>query len=306
MYLMTSLDVTFEIPEEIIKGLTTGSYERVGGVIRETNSKRTVAWLIEATSEFSEQTENIPAAPELQKIIFNQNMIMGLQVVNLGVSVAGFALLYKKLQVLESEIRNIATDLKEVKRSVERLDKKQYLQQIAPMLSALKAVNESRKLSNISIKAQKLTLADNQLCESVEYFWQILQWMLVERLETEYPAEFAACYRAWNLACQGSINSMLALEEVAVALDRLNSYKSSHAELGLQYKEIRGDKNRRILSIDKASPSDPVLTSLGAQMIVAHDLIKGQALQIEFIKENNFQITDIEKIPAGEMGVVLL
>lgn len=303
---MNKMEVTFEIPEEIINGLTTGDYERVGGVIREADSKRTVAWLTEVTGDLSEQARKLPGDTELQRILFNQNMIMGLQVVNLGVSIAGFALLYKKLQVLEAEIRNISTDLKEVKRSVERLDKKQYLQQIAPMLSALKAVKESGKLSNISIKAQKLTLVDSQLCESVEYFWQILQWMLVERLETEYPEEFAACYRAWNLACQGSINSMLALEEVAVALDRLNSYKSSHAELGLQYKEIRGDKNRRILSIDKACSSDPVLTSLGIQMIVAHDLIKGQALQMEFIKENNLKITDIEKIPAGEMGVVLL
>ena len=42
---MTSLQVFLHVPEVIIQGLTDGSLERVGGVIRETSGKQIVAWL---------------------------------------------------------------------------------------------------------------------------------------------------------------------------------------------------------------------------------------------------------------------
>ncbi|MFS8901892.1 hypothetical protein NW845_11050 [Synechococcus sp. H60.2] len=44
---MVSEQVILEIPEAILKGLQNGTYERVGGVVREVASKRVVAWLRE-------------------------------------------------------------------------------------------------------------------------------------------------------------------------------------------------------------------------------------------------------------------
>jgi len=44
---MPEIEVLFEVPPAIAKGLATGALERVGGVIRETGSKQVVAWLRE-------------------------------------------------------------------------------------------------------------------------------------------------------------------------------------------------------------------------------------------------------------------
>lgn len=44
---MIPLEVVFEVPPEIARGLASGALERIGGVIRETGSKQVVMWLRE-------------------------------------------------------------------------------------------------------------------------------------------------------------------------------------------------------------------------------------------------------------------
>ncbi|MFS8776782.1 hypothetical protein NW806_10795 [Synechococcus sp. W65.1] len=44
---MVAEQVILDIPEAILKGLQDGTYERIGGVVREVASKRVVAWLRE-------------------------------------------------------------------------------------------------------------------------------------------------------------------------------------------------------------------------------------------------------------------
>ena len=44
---MLPLEVVFDVPPEIVRGLAIGALERVGGVIRETGSKQVVLWLRE-------------------------------------------------------------------------------------------------------------------------------------------------------------------------------------------------------------------------------------------------------------------
>ena len=44
---MLPLEVVFDVPPEIVRGLATGALERVGGVIREQGSKQVVMWLRE-------------------------------------------------------------------------------------------------------------------------------------------------------------------------------------------------------------------------------------------------------------------
>ena len=44
---MLPLEVVFDVPPAIVRGLATGALERVGGVVRETGSKQVVMWLRE-------------------------------------------------------------------------------------------------------------------------------------------------------------------------------------------------------------------------------------------------------------------
>ncbi len=58
------LEVLFQIPKYIENGLVSGSFERVGGVIRESASKQVVAWLREGGAKTIGNTLSLgPAAP---------------------------------------------------------------------------------------------------------------------------------------------------------------------------------------------------------------------------------------------------
>jgi len=60
---MVAEQVILEIPEAILKGLQNGTYERVGGVVREVASKRVVAWLRETGGLTLANSIGIPISP---------------------------------------------------------------------------------------------------------------------------------------------------------------------------------------------------------------------------------------------------
>ncbi|QFS47157.1 hypothetical protein [Nostoc sphaeroides] len=73
--------VTFMLADWIVKGLTDGTLERVGGVIREVGSKRVISWLREVDS------------PPYKEIFSATQGILqvtsAVSILNLGVSVIG-------------------------------------------------------------------------------------------------------------------------------------------------------------------------------------------------------------------------
>ena len=44
---MQTVEATFAVPPHVSQGLDNGEYERVGGVVRDSQSKQVVAWLRE-------------------------------------------------------------------------------------------------------------------------------------------------------------------------------------------------------------------------------------------------------------------
>jgi hypothetical protein len=103
---MGKIDVTSEMPQRLANGLKDGRYERVGGAICDVESKQILAWLREASeigapivSEFLSQTTSIStqACP-----------------LNLAVSTMGFALVMKRLNSIEQQLKQAQEDLNEI------------------------------------------------------------------------------------------------------------------------------------------------------------------------------------------------
>ncbi|PZV06849.1 MAG: hypothetical protein DCF22_23040 [Leptolyngbya sp.] len=91
---MDLITATFVTPDWITSGLNSGVYERVGGVIRDTQSKQIVAWLKEAGMS---STLN-PLSSVLQ-------FTSAVSVLNLGISVVGFAVIAQRLKELEKRLQ---------------------------------------------------------------------------------------------------------------------------------------------------------------------------------------------------------
>ena len=106
-----NLDVVFDVPQNIAKGLQDGSLERIGGVVRESSSKRVVMWLQEGGSMV---TKGIPIPPWAGGVDALAVATPLLATANLGVSVAGFAVMLQQLNRISDQIRAVEAKVDQI------------------------------------------------------------------------------------------------------------------------------------------------------------------------------------------------
>jgi hypothetical protein len=103
---MNQVSATFVISQEIAQGLSNGTLERVGGVIRETQTKQVVGWLRETTPNISQ----VSAILQLGSVA---------SVLNLGVSVMGFTVVMQRLKELEQRLQQAQEILNKINRKID-------------------------------------------------------------------------------------------------------------------------------------------------------------------------------------------
>ena len=116
---MEALTTTFLIPDWISAGLTGGLYERVGGVIREVGSKHVVSWLRE---DFNPIDGFVPPTGSLPSINLATGMLQitsAASMLNLGVSVIGFAVIAHRLSELEQRLQKSQELLSQINRKID-------------------------------------------------------------------------------------------------------------------------------------------------------------------------------------------
>ena len=105
-------NVSFEIPLKFLKGLENGTFERYGGIIRDSAGKKVRGWLKEVPSQ---DGMNSKVASQLSSISSSLQFTNALQIANIGVSIAGFAMLAIKLNKISNQIIELTEQVKEVK-----------------------------------------------------------------------------------------------------------------------------------------------------------------------------------------------
>lgn len=95
---MTSVTATFILPEVISTKLAKGVYERVGGVVRDSQTKQVIIWLRE-TGQSTQMSNAVPS------ILSGLGSVASL--LNLGVSTMGFALILQRLNGIASKLQSL-------------------------------------------------------------------------------------------------------------------------------------------------------------------------------------------------------
>jgi hypothetical protein len=92
---MPPLKLTFDIPAHIVEGLVNGTLERVGGVVRDASTKQVVMWLRDtATNTIS--SGGIPSFDPVTGVL---NLVM--KAVNTGISINGFKAVNQRLDLMQ-------------------------------------------------------------------------------------------------------------------------------------------------------------------------------------------------------------
>ena len=158
---MTPLNVVFDLPAALANGLQNGAYERVGGVIRDSNSKQVVAWLREGGNGVVTQ----PPLPKPPLGEAAQLIPPMLSAVNLGVSMAGFAVVITQLKQISDQIRLIEA-------KVDRVSVKLDDQALAKLKAGVNACLNAVELGDANLRQQMAGQALTTLHEARQYFNQ--------------------------------------------------------------------------------------------------------------------------------------
>lgn len=156
------LDVVFDVPSNIVRGLSDGSLERVGGVIRDSSSKRIVMWLHDGGSEVSKVLTNPQLVGGANSLAKAAPM---LATVNLGVTVIGFAIVLNQLNHISDQIRFIEA-------KVDRIGEKLDDQIIANLKAGINACQDAVELKDPALRIQMAGQALTTLHAARQYFNQ--------------------------------------------------------------------------------------------------------------------------------------
>ena len=96
---MSKIEVTSKMPQDIAKGLQDSRYERVGGTIRDRESKQTLAWLREAYEI------GAPIASDVLSLAASGSAQAN--PLNLAISTMQFALIMKQLNLIEQQLKQV-------------------------------------------------------------------------------------------------------------------------------------------------------------------------------------------------------
>jgi hypothetical protein len=157
-----NINVLFDVPALVAQGLMNGSLERVGGVVRDSSSKQVVMWLQEGGSEVSKALANPPMAGGANAIAAANPL---LATANLGVSVAGFAMVLQQLNRISDQIRAVEA-------KVDRISHKLDDQALAQLKTVHNACQNAVELNDPTLLIQMAGQALTTLHAARQFFNQ--------------------------------------------------------------------------------------------------------------------------------------
>jgi hypothetical protein len=157
-----NINVLFDVPALVAQGLMNGSLERVGGVVRDSSSKHVVMWLQEGGSEVSKALATPTLAGGANALAAANPL---LATANLGVSVAGFAMVLQQLNRISDQIRAVEA-------KVDRISHKLDDQALAQLKAGINACQNAVELNDPTLRIQMAGQALTTLHAARQFFNQ--------------------------------------------------------------------------------------------------------------------------------------
>ncbi len=200
---MPTVDTSFDVPEDIREGLDSGQYERVGGVIRDLDTKQIVAWL----------RENQPGKVVNFDYSFH-HFLPFLGVLNLAVSVGGFALVLGRLKSIEDQLRGLNNVTSQVNQKID-------FQCYANLTAAIQQANSAFLMSNPQNRHSSAMQAIDRLLVAEHYFSSLFDEQEKIHKTTDFESNGRHLLSTICLAYTAEALCYMELDEPQVAISRV-------------------------------------------------------------------------------------
>ncbi len=204
---MSPLHLTVDVPEHILTGLTSGQLERIGGVVRDGDSKQVVMWLRDTGAN--------PATTFL-------GMTTAVSLLNLGVAAVGFAMVIDKLNRLEKTLQAMQA---QVEHTAHKIDLSFY----ANFRAAVDLAQNAFSMQRPDNRQGSAMAAINRFLEAQHIYTDLVDQQLPYKTRA-IGAYLLTLYLAYLMEAR----CYLELEELSIAEQR---FQVGHQEIGKRLRQ---------------------------------------------------------------------
>lgn len=162
----TTLGVNPELATKIMTGLSSGLYERVGGVIRNSDTKDVVLWLRSTPEALSDASLVNKFGPMLQ-------LGAATSLLNLSISLVGFGVVINRLNGIEIKLAAI-------EKTVRSIERKMDITFYANVQAALELARKSVAMQDATNRQASTTQAINRFLEAEHHYLELVDIELQE------------------------------------------------------------------------------------------------------------------------------
>ncbi len=210
------ITATFVLADWVAKGLADGTFERIGGVIRDVGTKQVVTWLREVGAYPSQLPTPTDSPANLLNLIFSGTNFVG-SVANAAVSGKGLADVNQRLDGIEQQVGNIQQGL-------------QQAQEILQVASAASVLNLGVSVMGFALINQRLKELEQRLQKAEELLNKINR-----KIDLGFYANFHA---AINLAVSAFTMSKPEKREASAMLAINRFLEAQHIYTDFTDKEL--------------------------------------------------------------------
>ena len=300
------INVLFKVPDWIRQGIENGSYILRGGVVTERETGRVVMWLRESSGLSRELADGgSPFSPLLESQMADLKFLsaasLGMQVLNLGVNAVGFAIVISKLNKIQSQLSQLSSE-------VEWVSRKQDLDLVAGMKSALEIAENAMHASNEDDRRDGLKQAIVKLIEAANTSGTRLDDLISTKHYLSNPDLFDLYYRTWACSRISIVQSHLSLEESGLAMRYIQKMYGENKSFHERYLEVLQNFNayrREHLTIIPRNREK--LMAVDQCIAETTDQIQGYEAEVAYIQKNNIPYREWVAVgESEELKLILL
>jgi predicted transcriptional regulator len=198
----TTLGASSALASRISSGLESGKYERIGGVIRDSHSKQTVAWLRSLPDRFTTCSTGQNGLDSLLRLNAATSIL------DLSITGVGFALVMQRLDAVEQKLVHISKLLEGIGRKID-------LSFCANLRAAVELARTAFAMQNEQNRRVAAAQAINRFLEAGHLYLALLDQ------ELDDSSAVGPLFSALVLASVGASRCYLELNEVETAWQSL-------------------------------------------------------------------------------------
>ena len=304
------MNVVFEVPDWISRGLKDGSLFRKGGVVWRKDGGivahlRESSGLSRVAADGGSPSSRLLAS-QMADLQFLSAASFGMQVLNLGISAVGFAIVISKLNKIQSQLEQIDRKIEDIHLEVKSVSRRQDLELVGKMKSALEIAEYAMHVSNEDDRRDGLNQAINELIKAANTAGMWLNELISTKNFSKSDL-FDLYYRIWACSRIAIVQSHLSLEKSGLAMKSIQKMHEENNSFHERYFEVLQNFDGHLREhLGSIPPNREKLKAVNQYIAETADRIKGYEAEIAYIQENNIPYREWVAVGESEEPKLIL